>query len=156
VIRPLVMLNFGSAAAYPTWKFGPLQDEQIQALLTLFGQMAAAPVLHVPMPVFDLITERMATILQLDVDQVHDALVSTANQRAEQLAASAPPGMPTQAANAIGQMGGAASAALSMAQQAAQRGQGPPLPGAPGLGPKAGPPVPPGKPPMTPPPGKMA
>ena len=130
VIRPLVMLNFGSKAAYPIWKFGPLQDEQIQALLTLFGQMAAAPVLHVPLPVFDLITERMATILQLDVDQVHEALASTANQRAEQLAAQAPPGMPAQAASAIGGINGAA-----MLRQASRSGPvasraRPPAPGA--------------------------
>ncbi|MFZ0917753.1 MAG: DUF935 family protein, partial [Candidatus Udaeobacter sp.] len=83
LIRPLVVLNFGTGAAYPTWKFGPLQDEQIQALLTMFQTLAAAPALHIPLAVLDLITERMATILQLDVDQVHEALSSTANQRAE-------------------------------------------------------------------------
>ena len=94
VVRPLVMLNFGADAAYPQCKFGPLQDEQAQALLTMFGQLSAAPVLHVPLQVFDLITERMASILQLDVDQVHNALVSTASQRAEQLAGNPPPGMP--------------------------------------------------------------
>ena len=171
VIRPLTILNFGSKAAFPTFKFGPLQDEQIQALLTLFGQMAAAPVLHVPLPVFDLITERMATILQLDVDQVHQALVSTANQRAEQLASNPPPGMPPEAAGAMGQLQGLATAAHGIAQQAGNTNGGlrPPPPagakaGAPappgGAAPRslapAGPPAPPSKPPMTPPPGKMA
>ncbi len=155
IVRPMIMLNFGPKAAFPRFKFGPLQDEQIQALLTLFGQMAAAPVLHVPIPVFDLITERMASILQLDVDQVHQALASTANQRAEQLAAQAPPGMPQQAAQQLGALNGAVSGALGLAQRAAaQRGQ--PGPPGSGLGPKQGPPTPPGKPPMTPPPGKMA
>lgn len=149
VIRPMIMLNFGPKAAFPHFKFGPLQDEQIQALLTLFGQLAAAPVLHVPLPVLDLITERMASILQLDIDQVHQALKSTANQRAEQLAAQAPPGMPTQAAQAVGQLNGAANAALGMARNAAtQRGQ------LPAQG--AGPPRPPSKPPMTPPQGQLA
>lgn len=155
VIRPLVMLNFGSGAAYPRFRFGPLQDEQIQALLTLFGQMAAAPVLHVPLPVFDLITERMASILQLDIDQVHQALVSTANQRAEQLMASAPPGMPAQAAGQLGQLNGMVNAATGLI--AAQQRKAPPGPGA-GLAPTAGPPRPPNvnQPPQTPPAGRMA
>jgi len=149
VIRPMIMLNFGPKAAFPHFKFGPLQDEQIQALLTLFGQLAAAPVLHVPLSVLDLITERMASILQLDIDQVHQALKSTANQRAEQLAAQAPPGMPQQAAQTLGQLNGAANAALGMARNAAtQRGQ------LPAQG--AGPPRPPSKPPMTPPQGQLA
>jgi hypothetical protein len=168
VIRPLVILNFGSKAAFPTFKFGPLQDEQIQALLTLFGQLAAAPVLHVPLPVFDLITERMATILQLDVDQVHNALVSTASQRAEQLAGNPPPGMPPEAAGALGAVQGMAGAAFNIAQQHGNTNGGlrpPPPPGAkaaagaparPSLQQApAGPPAPPAKPPMTPPPGRM-
>jgi hypothetical protein len=159
IIRPLIMLNYGPGASYPTWKFGPLQDEQIQALLTMFQTLAAAPVLHVPLPVFDLITERMATILQLDVDQVHAALISTANQRAEQLAAQAPPGMPAQAAGQLGALNGMATAATGMIAQAQARGQAPPS----GTGPAGrppqspnGPPTPPSKPPMTPPPGRMA
>jgi hypothetical protein len=140
ILRPLVLLNYGPAAAFPTWRFGPLQDEQLQSLLTLFGQLAAAPVLHVPMQVFDLITERMASILQLDIDQVHTALVSTAQQRAEQLASQPPPGMPASAAAGLGQVQGLVGAAQNLTQQAARRQGGVPegLRGAP-----AGPPAPP-------------
>jgi hypothetical protein len=128
VVRPLVMLNFGASASYPQAKFGPLQDEQVQMLLTMFSAMSAAPVLHVPLAVFDLITERMASILQLDVDQVHDALVSTASQRAEQLAGNPPPGMPPEAAAGLGQLQGLATAGTAIAQQAAakQAGSTPP------------------------------
>jgi hypothetical protein len=153
VIRPLVMLNYGTGATYPKFRFGPLQDEQIQALLTLFGQLAAAPVLHVPLSVLDLITERMASVLQLDIDEVHQALKSTANQRAEQLAAQAPPGMPAQAAGQLGALNGMTNAATGMIAQAQARGQ---APGS--LPPRsaAGPPRPPVKPPQVPPPGRMA
>jgi hypothetical protein len=157
LIRPLILLNFGTSAVYPRWKFGPLQDEQIQALLTMFQTLAAAPALHIPLSVLDLITERMASILQLDIDQVHQALVSTANQRAEQLAASAPPGMPQQAAGQLGALNGMASAAVGIAQRAQARQGGPPgRPAAalPTTG--GGPPRPPAKPPSTPPPGRMA
>jgi hypothetical protein len=149
VIRPLVLLNFGTGASFPQAKFGPLQDEQAQQLLTMFSAMSAAPVLHVPLQVFDLITERMASILQLDVDQVHDALVSTASQRAEQLAGNPPPGMPPEAAAGLGQLQGLAHAGTAIAQQAAakQAGGGVPAAQAP-RGPRmtmpaAGPPKPP-------------
>ncbi|MGH3300972.1 MAG: phage portal protein family protein, partial [Streptosporangiaceae bacterium] len=121
IIRPLVVINFGSQAVIPEFRFGPLQDEQAQALLTLFGQLSAAQVLHIPLPVFDMITERMATILQLDVDQVHTALVSTASQRAEQLAGNPPPGMPPEAAGSLGALQGLASAATSIASNANQQ-----------------------------------
>jgi hypothetical protein len=129
----------------------------------MFQTLAAAPALHIPLPVLDLITERMASILQLDIDQVHQALVSTANQRAEQLQAAAPPGMPAQAAGQLGALNGMANAATGMIAQAQARGQAPggpssgspPRPG-PGLAPTAGPPRPPSMPPSVPPPGRMA
>jgi hypothetical protein len=177
IIRPLIVLNFGTSAAFPSWKFGPLQDEQIQALLTMFQTLAAAPALNIPVSVLDLITERMATILQLDVDQVHDALMSTANQRAEKLAGAPPPGMSPDQASSLGQLQGLAQGATGLIQQAAARGQAPgqangaplmpgrqppspqppaPFPGPPGLGGSPGGARPPSKPPSTPPPGRMA
>jgi hypothetical protein len=163
LIRPLIVLNFGPKAAFPNWKFGPLQDEQIQALLTLFGQLSAAPALHIPLQVLDLITERMASVLQLDIDQVHEALTSTANQRAEQLQSQAPPGMPPEAAAGIGALHGGVSAATGIAQHAianANAGAGAPNGSQGGLPrPAPAPPTasgPPAKPPMAPPPGKMA
>jgi hypothetical protein len=157
VIAPMIILNFGPDAAFPKFKFGPLQDEQIQALLTLFGQIVAAPALHIPIEFVDLLAERMASVLQLDIDQVHTALVNSASQRAAQLAgaAGAPPGMPPSALAGVGALNGMASTALGIAHQATggqvpAPGQMPPRQSA------AGPPRPPGKPPMVPPPGKMA
>jgi hypothetical protein len=162
VIMPLVLLNFGPDATFPQAQFGPLQDEQAAALLTLFGQIAAAPALHIPLQVVDLITERMASILQLDVDQVHHALVSTATQRAEQLQAQPPPGMPPESAATLGGLQGLASAGVGIAQRAMQRPQGAamrtPPPPQPRM-PSGGPPAPPratSGPPQVPPPGRMA
>jgi hypothetical protein len=157
VIMPLTVLNFGPEAAIPQAKFGPLQDEQEQALLTLFGQIVAAPALHIPIQVVDLITERMASVLQLDVDQVHAALMSTSSQRAEQLQAQPPPGMPPEAAGALGGLQGLAGAGVAIANRAAGRPQGAqmrPPPGAP-LAP-AQQRTPPAKPPSVPPPGRLA
>jgi hypothetical protein len=171
LIRPLVLLNFGPNAAFPTWNFGPLQDEQVQALITMFQTLATGQMLHIPLQVLDLITERMASILQLDVDTVHQALVSTASQRAEQLMGNPPPGMPPEAAGSLGMMQGLTQAAGGLMNQARQQGtfpgqpNGAPPPGGqrppaqqPGQTPPntGGTPRPPSKPPSVPPPGKLA
>ena len=101
-------------------------------------------------------------ILDLDADQVHESLVNTASQRAEQLAGNPPPGMPPEAAAGLGQLQGIAAAGTGIAQAAAGRNAGPPnrpppaarppAPAVPALPTTAasGPPSPPpGKPPMT-------
>jgi hypothetical protein len=158
LIRPLVMLNFGADAAFPQWKFGPLQEAMTAVLFTMFGQIAMAPKLNLPLAFVDALTERMAVILDLDQGQIHDALTSTASQRAEQLAGNPPPGMPPEAAAGLGALQGIAQAGTGIAQAAAARGQGAPSspakmpspPSAPSLPPPSGPPAPPpGKPPMT-------
>jgi hypothetical protein len=147
LIRPLVMLNFGADAAFPKWKFGPLQEAMTAVLFTMFGQMAAAPKLNVPLAFIDLLTERMAVILNLDADQVHESLINTASQRSEALAGNPPPGMPPEAAAGLGQLQGLAQAGTSIAQQAVAKNGGPPTPKL--SMPAAGPPAPPPKPPMT-------
>jgi hypothetical protein len=150
LIRPLVTLNFGADAAFPSWKFGPLQEAMTAVLFTMFGQMAAAPKLNVPLQFIDLLTERMAVILDLDAGQIHDALTNTANQRAEALAGNPPPGMPPEAAAGLGALQGIAQAGTGIAQAAAARngGQGSPpkMPSLPAPGGQPAPP--PGKPPM--------
>jgi hypothetical protein len=105
----------------------------------------------------------MASILQLDVDSVHAALVSTMAQRAEALQTQPPPGMPPEAAGALGGLQGLATAGVGIAQRAAQRPGG-----APGLRPPPPAPggqqplgaqqqsAPPAKPPQVPPPGRLA
>jgi hypothetical protein len=127
--------------------------------------MAAAPVLHVPLQVFDLITERMASILQLDVDQVHAALIATATQRQEAMQANPPPGLPPETAGSIGQLQGLAGGAMGIAAQAAAKNGGAGLrpPPAPGATARSTPTTvanaastPPSKPPMVPPRGKLA
>jgi hypothetical protein len=157
LIRPLVTLNFGADAAFPQWKFGPLQEAMTAVLFTMFGQIAAAPKLNLPLAFVDLLTERMATILDLDAGQVHEALVSTASQRAEALAGNPPPGMPPEAAAGLGQLQGIAAAGTAIAQGAAGR-NGAPSPSRSSTSPPAspslptaaaaGPPTPPPKPPM--------
>jgi hypothetical protein len=147
LIRPLVMLNFGADAAFPKWKFGPLQEAMTAVLFTMFGQLAAAPKLNLPLQFIDLLTERMAVILNLDADQVHESLVNTASQRAEALAGNPPPGMPPEAAAGLGQLQGLAQAGTSIAQQAVAKNGGPPTPKL--SMPAAGPPAPAPKPPMT-------
>ena len=150
LIRPLVMLNFGADAAFPTWKFGPLQEAMTAVLFSMFGTMAAAPALNVPLAFIDALTERMAVILDLDAGSIHEAIVSTASQRAEKLAGNPPPGLPPEAAAGLGALQGIAQAGTGIAQQAAAQGRGP-QPGA--VRPASSTfPAPPGPP--SPPPGK--
>jgi hypothetical protein len=155
LIRPLVTLNFGADAAFPQWKFGPLQEAMTAVLFTMFGQMAAAPKLNVPLAFIDLLTERMAVILDLDASQIHESLVNTASQRAEALAGNPPPGMPPEAAAGLGALQGIAQAGTSIAQQAAGRNGGPTSaarpttsPSLPSMAPAGAPPAPAPKPPM--------
>lgn len=118
VVAPLVAYNFGADAAYPTFKFGPLIDDNAQALTTMFQTLAVAPGLQIPTGIMDLITERVATVLDLDVDSVDAIVQDAAKQRAEQAAAQAPEGMPQGAAKQLGALNGGVNAISKVAQQA--------------------------------------
>lgn len=118
VVAPLVAYNFGADAAYPTFKFGPLIDDNAQALTTMFQTLAVAPGLQIPTGIMDLITERVATVLDLDVDSVDAIVQDAAKQRSEQAAAQAPEGMPQQSAKQLGALNGATNALSAVAQKA--------------------------------------
>jgi hypothetical protein len=126
VIAPLVTLNFGRQAAYPKLTSGPLTDDSEQSLITLFQTMCAAPALQCPQGILDLITERMASVLNLDEDAVAKVIEQGAQDRAAQAVAQAPAGVPPQAAAGIGQLAGGVDAATRIAATAAAAKQ--PLP----------------------------
>ena len=118
IIAPLVAYNFGSKAAFPTFAFGPLIDDNAQALTTMFQTLAVAPSLQVPAGIMDLITERIATVLDLDIDAVDEIVQSAAQERAAQAAAMAPPGMDPKAAGQLGALNGGVNAATNIVQKA--------------------------------------
>jgi hypothetical protein len=124
VVADLVRLNFGANASFPKFTFGPLVDENGNALVTLFQTMAVAPTLTVPPEIMDMITERLASVLQLDIDSVHKALKHAAEVRAKQAVAQAPPGMPPGSAAQLGALNGAVNAATSIAKQTTQARSG--------------------------------
>lgn len=128
VIAPLVTLNFGPGASFPTFKFGALTDESQASLVGLFQSLAVAPSLQVPPAILDLITERLATVLDLDVDAVAAIVQQGAKDREAQATAQAPPGMPPKAAAQLGHLAGGVNAAAKVAQQALVRGSKAPLP----------------------------
>jgi len=121
IIGPLVALNFGTDAAFPTFQFGPLIDDNATALTTMFQTLAVAPALQIPSGILDLITERIATVLDLDVDSVDAIIQDASKQRQEQAQAQAPAGMPQQAAGQLGALAGGVDAATKITQQALQR-----------------------------------
>lgn len=126
IIGPLVALNFGTDAAFPTFQFGPLIDDNATALTTMFQTLAVAPALQVPTGIMDLITERIASVLDLDVDSVDAIIQDAAKQRQEQAQQTAPPGMPQQAAGQLGHLAGGVDAATGIVQKAlASAGQSP-------------------------------
>lgn len=128
VIAPLVTLNFGPGAAYPSFKFGALTDESDTALVTLFQAMSVAPALQVPNGILDIITTRLATYLNLDVSAVEAIIQQGAKDRAAQAQAIAPPGMPPQAAAQLGALAGGVSAADRIAKAAIAQSDAQPLP----------------------------
>lgn len=128
VIAPLTLYNFGTKAAFPKFKFGPLTDENMQSIVGLFQAMSVAPGLQVPVGFLDILTERVATVLDLDVDAVHKIVMAAAKDRAAQAQAQAPPGMPGQAAAGIGALAGGVGAAARVAQQAIAQSTRVPLP----------------------------
>jgi uncharacterized protein DUF935 len=128
VIAPLVTLNFGPSAAYPVFKFGALTDESSSQLVGLFQELAVAPSLQVPPAILDLITERLATVLNLDVDAVSQIVQQGAKDREAHVVATAPPGMPKEAAASLGRLAGGTAAATRVAQQALAQAGREPLP----------------------------
>jgi hypothetical protein len=127
VLAPLVTLNFGPGAAYPTFRFGALTDESDTALVGLFQAMSVAPSLQVPAGILDIITTRLATFLNLDVSAVEQIIQQGAKDRAAQAPAAAP-GMPPQAASQLGSLAGGVDAAHKIAQQALKESNAAPLP----------------------------
>lgn len=128
VVAPLVTLNFGPGAAYPSFKFGPLSDESDSQLVTMFSALAVAPTLQVPPGLLDLISLRLANFLNLDVAAVESVIQQGAKDRALQAQQMAPPGMPANAAAGIGHLAGGVSAATKIAQAAIRHAAGQPLP----------------------------
>lgn len=128
VVAPLVTLNFGPSAAYPVFKFGALTDESSSQLVGLFQALSVAPALQVPPAILDLITERLATVLNLDVDAVSQIVQQGARDREAHVVATAPPGMPKEAAASLGRLAGGTAAATRVAQQALAQAGRQPLP----------------------------
>jgi hypothetical protein len=118
VLAPLVTLNFGPGASYPSFKFGALTDEAGSALVGLFQAMAVAPSLQVPVGILDVITERLAAYLNLDESAVAAIVQQGAKDREAQATAGAPPGVPPKVAGGIGAMAGGISAATRIYQKA--------------------------------------
>jgi hypothetical protein len=123
-----VTLNFGPSASYPSFRFGALTDESGASLVSLFQALAVAPALQVPTGILDIITERLATYLNLPMDAVHQIVEAGAKAREAQAVAQAPDGMPKAAAAGVGRLAGGVNAAAKLTQQALKAAGKAPLP----------------------------
>lgn len=120
VVGDLVRLNFGANAAFPRFIFGPLVDTHAQSIVTMFQTLAAAPALRVPDQILDIITVRMASILQLDVDQVNKVIQEGAKKREEMAKAQF-----GQQAAGLGRLAGGIGAAAGIASATGAQGSVP-------------------------------
>ena len=125
VVADLVRLNFGSDAAFPKFVFGPLVDQGVQSITAIFQALAVAPALQVPAEILDLITIRLASVLQLDVNQVHQAVQAGAQQRAAQAQAQVGQQIGNKAAGQLGSLAGGVAAAANIAKASGNVGQVP-------------------------------
>lgn len=116
LIRPLVVLNFGAAAAVPKWKFAPLDEESAAAIIPLAQALATAPHLNVAPVLVDELSVKLATLLDLDASKVTAALAAGPSP-AE--AATLPAGTPA------GQQVAVAAHRATQAVQAAAAGRNP-------------------------------
>jgi hypothetical protein len=74
LVAPIVGFNFANPRI-PQFKFGSLTPEDAQATVSLLQAIAATPAGPlVPKVFIDLLCEKVATLLDLDVDQVHKAI----------------------------------------------------------------------------------
>lgn len=128
VLAPLVTLNFGPGASYPSFKFGALSDESGAQLVTLFQTLAAAPALQVPAGILDIITMRLASYLNLPEGAVAQVIQDGAQARSAQAVATAPPGVPPHVAAGIGSLAGGVNAAHAAVQNALKDAAAAPLP----------------------------
>lgn len=69
IIGPLIRYNFGKDAPVPRFAFGPLSEQNEQAVLDMFAKVATTGA-KVPVEFYDQLTTRTATLLELDPGRV--------------------------------------------------------------------------------------
>jgi hypothetical protein len=69
VVGPLIRYNFGPNAPVPRFAFGPLSEQNEQAVLDMFAKVATTGA-KVPVEFYDQLTTRTATLLELDPGKV--------------------------------------------------------------------------------------
>jgi len=82
VLADLVRWNFGVDASTPTFRFGEVVGTDAQVSVDLFQSLAGSAAANpaVPAVFLELLTERVSSLLELDVDKVHSAIESGAGQ----------------------------------------------------------------------------
>lgn len=69
IIGPLIRYNYGIKAPVPRFAFGPLSEQNEQAVLDMFAKVATTGA-KVPVEFYDELTMRTATLLELDPGKV--------------------------------------------------------------------------------------
>lgn len=82
IVAPLVAYNFGSSAVVPDFTFGKLAEQAAAEAETLLSALATSQSVNPAIPdVFvELLTEKVAGYVDIDVDQVHRAIEAKQQQ----------------------------------------------------------------------------
>lgn len=74
VIADLIRFNFGKGAAVPRFKFHSLRKGDLQTAVGLLQSLAGQQQSRIPQTFLDLLVVQVAALLNLDVDQVTEAI----------------------------------------------------------------------------------
>lgn len=93
LIAPLVFWNFGPKEVAPVFEFGPINQDDASAAISLLQATAQTPVNQsvLPQEFFDELTMRVAGFLELDVVTVREGLERARKDAEEQAALSPDP-----------------------------------------------------------------
>lgn len=84
VVADLVRWNFGVNEPSPIFEFGPIAEDDANVALTLLSTTATTASNTLPDEFMDELTEKVASLLNLDTNRVRDGLEKAAKERAEQ------------------------------------------------------------------------
>lgn len=77
VIADLIRFNFGNGASVPSFKFHSLRKGDLQTAVTLLENLAGQQQSRIPQAFLDLLVVQVASLLNLDSDQVAEAIKAT-------------------------------------------------------------------------------
>jgi hypothetical protein len=74
VIPDLIRYNYGLDAAFPTFKFSPLSEDDLEPILGMLQSLAVAPDMNTPFEFLAQLTKKLAGFLNMDEEKIEESL----------------------------------------------------------------------------------